>query len=57
MTPKGVEPYGEKITGFKRTTNAVRSYYLGGQFYHWGTVGRAKEGKVVLTRVIPEGRP
>lgn len=51
VSPKEGPSYSEQIVGFKRTRNAV-SYTLNGQFYHFGTVGRAKEGKVVLTRVV-----
>lgn len=55
VTPKSGPSYAETIKHFKRTSNAV-SYYLGEQHYHFGTVGRAKEGKVKLTRVVRDHR-
>lgn len=51
VRPKGSKPYARQIENFKRTPNAV-SYYLGDQHYHFSTVGRAREGKVLIERVV-----
>lgn len=51
VRPKNAEPYARKIENFKRTSNSV-SFHVGEQHYHFGTVGRAREGTAMLERVV-----